>query len=795
MKKFISSVLVIIMILCSFPLSLANAEEFNLTIGSETVCNYNGETLVYTFTPTEQIEAVLYSKTDDEETDPSMEIYCNGEYVGFCDDEGVGYNFFYYGEFLKGNTYTFEINDYYGTSGNWVLVFRERTVESLEILNIPELYTDIYGNADFVYEGITVKINYIDPSLPSKAVTFTENDSETEVDGLPLCVDYYPEDSAVIAFYEGVTAEAEITVNQKPIKSFELFIPEKSRILYEDIDCVKTSFYDEEMSEYVETYVYSPVFANAAATITYEDDAVQTVTYNDDPLFFLMLENDLDSQFKTPWEVGLHPVTFTYQGFSETVTFELKKNPYVSAEITKAPDVTESLFEGIGYLSYDSDYNTYFHYDTSLSGISVLLKDEAGNETVISDELAVALKLKANTNQESEHWGIGDHSVEVYYGRMLAGSYTFTVSDVTLTDIDIVTKAEGAYYYEDSGDTAFLEDGLSVKLTLSNGSSENVNVEDFQKSNVGVTLNVYTDYDNEAENYFYTICNNTYSVAAEAVYFKKLSRSVTSLEIVTPPAKMTYVYDYGIDVYSLDLSNLTVDIYWSDGSVDTWTYSSDFEDGIGVFNNTVISLYIANNYMTCSAGDQYTTYYSEDYKNIKEYSLGTIKKNTEMTIDLGLPQITVYTFTPWDNGTYYFTSEGEKYSVIALYDENGTLLPEYITTDHILNGSTKAELSFDCVEGETYYVLLETFDLFQSEDDTTVDFTVDHTVFGDANGDGKVSIGDVLLVRKYIAGLIDEDSVNIDAADVNGDGRLTIGDVLFIRKYIAGLIDSFPVAT
>lgn len=795
MKKALSLILAVVMLLCSVSLSTAGAVSEQLVLNSEFLCNYNGEPLVYTFTPTQDITAVIYSITDDEETDPLLTVFCNGEYLNESDDDGKGYNYFLRIDFTAGNTYTFETSDYNGTPCQWTTVFKEPSVESIEIISVPGIYSDLYGNAIVNFEGTAVQLNYTDSSVPSKTVVFSEDHYETEVDGLILSLDFDEELSIFTASYEGVSDTVEVTVNKKTVTDFKIITPPVSNVLYEDLDCMKIYLFDEVTGTYVEAYIYSPKLVGATARITYDDETFTDLSYNSDPLFFLALENDLDSQLTNAWSVGTHTVTFSYEGFSDTVTFELKKNPYVSAEITKLPDNTKSLFEGVGYYTYDADFNSYFHYDTLLSGINVSLKDENGNETKITDDFSVTMKLTAVTDQETDHWNVGEHTVDVYYGNMYIGSYTYTVSDVTLTDIDILTKAEGAFYYADTDDTAFLEDGLSVKLTLSDGSTKNVNVKDFMTSNAGTILNVCEEYDETEENYYYTVCNEPSGLCSEAVYYTKLSRSVTSIYIVTPPAKMTYVYDYGIDVYSLDLSGLTVDIYWSDDSVDTWTYSDEFEDGIGVFNNTVIRLQITNDYITCSAGICNDTYYSEDYKNIKEYSLGTISKNTEMTVDLGISQITVYTFTPWDDGTYYFTSDGEKYSVIAVYDEYGSLLRDLITTDHILNGSTKAELSFDCIDGETYYILLEVFDLFENEGDTDVDFIVDHTVLGDTNGDGRVALNDVLLIRKHIAYIVNEDGLDIDAADVNGDGRVTISDVLLIRKYIAGIVTEFPRET
>ena len=61
--------------------------------------------------------------------------------------------------------------------------------------------------------------------------------------------------------------------------------------------------------------------------------------------------------------------------------------------------------------------------------------------------------------------------------------------------------------------------------------------------------------------------------------------------------------------------------------------------------------------------------------------------------------------------------------------------------------------------------------------------------FGDANGDGDVNIKDVLLMRRYIAGLVDDDEIDLDRADVDRSGSCDIKDVLRIRRFIAGLED------
>ena len=57
---------------------------------------------------------------------------------------------------------------------------------------------------------------------------------------------------------------------------------------------------------------------------------------------------------------------------------------------------------------------------------------------------------------------------------------------------------------------------------------------------------------------------------------------------------------------------------------------------------------------------------------------------------------------------------------------------------------------------------------------------------GDADGDGHVTMKDVLVIRKHIAGMTVD--IDLDAADADGDGGVTMKDVLLVRKFIAGLI-------
>ncbi|MBO4877684.1 MAG: leucine-rich repeat protein [Ruminococcus sp.] len=66
--------------------------------------------------------------------------------------------------------------------------------------------------------------------------------------------------------------------------------------------------------------------------------------------------------------------------------------------------------------------------------------------------------------------------------------------------------------------------------------------------------------------------------------------------------------------------------------------------------------------------------------------------------------------------------------------------------------------------------------------------------YGDANGDGKITVADAVAVLQYIANKdkypISEESLLY--ADCDGEAGITGGDAIMIQKYDAGIIDKFP---
>lgn len=66
------------------------------------------------------------------------------------------------------------------------------------------------------------------------------------------------------------------------------------------------------------------------------------------------------------------------------------------------------------------------------------------------------------------------------------------------------------------------------------------------------------------------------------------------------------------------------------------------------------------------------------------------------------------------------------------------------------------------------------------------------TNFGDVDGDGKISLVDVVLVQRSIANIIVLKDNQREQADVSGDEKISLTDVVNIQRYLAGIIKFFP---
>ena len=109
------------------------------------------------------------------------------------------------------------------------------------------------------------------------------------------------------------------------------------------------------------------------------------------------------------------------------------------------------------------------------------------------------------------------------------------------------------------------------------------------------------------------------------------------------------------------------------------------------------------------------------------------------------------------------------------------MMQEYLTASHA-NLCLYSDNSGDVVNVQSL-----TLYAFRESGATATATNVEPVLACDANGDGVINMKDVLVVRRYLAGLdVEYDTQN---TDVNSDGNINMKDVLMLRKFLAGIIE------
>ena len=141
-----------------------------------------------------------------------------------------------------------------------------------------------------------------------------------------------------------------------------------------------------------------------------------------------------------------------------------------------------------------------------------------------------------------------------------------------------------------------------------------------------------------------------------------------------------------------------------------------------------------------------------------------------ITLNYNQQAVTLISYSCKENVRIVETENGSL--TLSVSDINGEIERELITF--------KFEVNQEIAEGE--YKILE------AVSENTLEEVFDAIVInkpGDLNGDDKVNMADVLLLRRYLSGGYNV-SVNEIGADVNNDGKLNMADILLLRRYLAG---------
>ena len=214
---------------------------------------------------------------------------------------------------------------------------------------------------------------------------------------------------------------------------------------------------------------------------------------------------------------------------------------------------------------------------------------------------------------------------------------------------------------------------------------------------------------------------------ATTSYSAVVSNSISSVVVSANPVSANSGIT-GTGSYSLTVGNNAIKINCKSQSGDTRTYTININRQASAANNTNNN----NNTINSSVSISSSKYKIDTYVTGVEPNVSSdvIKKN----ISVSAGSIKILNSSGVENNGIVGT--GNK---IAVYDPNGNLVK-----------------------------------------------TVDIVIFGDVNGDGKVTIKDIMLTNRNILKKISLNGEYLEAADVNKDGKVTIKDIMLINNSILG---------
>ena len=178
--------------------------------------------------------------------------------------------------------------------------------------------------------------------------------------------------------------------------------------------------------------------------------------------------------------------------------------------------------------------------------------------------------------------------------------------------------------------------------------------------------------------------------------------------------------------------------------------------------------------------------------------------NVDVTIENN-PGILGATLTlTYDDGlTLVNATEGEAFSALMMTKPGAFTSPcnflwdgQEINAGNIKDGtilSLKFKISENANAGDEYAVNLsyasgDIFDANVQPIDIAINsgsISIVDYLPGDLNGDRTVNSGDIILLRRHVAGGYQQ-TINESAGDVNSDGKQNSGDIILIRRYVAG---------
>ncbi len=587
MKKLISILLTVIMIMTMIPLStvLTNAQELpKLELDKLVDITSDGDfgTIEYTFTPKTSDYYLLETYGDLD----TVAYVCNSEweFINEDDDGGSGFNFRLPAYLEKGKTYTYYVSLYdVEEVGTFQLLFTKMTqpvVCKLEVVKEPDVTQYYPGEIDYHgpdFTGIQVKGTFSDGST-----MIWDYDEDPYADMGDWLFEYggYEDDEIGRAFlyFKCGTAylEYELDIKEFDVESIEVVeVPQ-----YEIYENTSGYFYDDFYY-----YNYYNVLADSKIQVNFADGSSEIHRVDS---FVAGYHIDFyDNQVETHWTVGENPVVVFLNDVQTTLNIEILPCPFKSVTVNSAP--TRQYIFGEESFGYEDENGYYELYPYDLTGLSF---------TVTFNDNST--KTYTDADFDIDNWEIDGYQYDVesiytdktgtkqstLYYKGAEITYDISIVESHIESIEVLkgpdkTTYEDIYYADYTGMEVKInyKDGTSAKATANDETLKYVyNVNDFHyQIKVGDDfVIIYETYDYESDKVISIL-----SCAGEKAYYD---------QIVYTGSRYIDFIDF--DNISVSGKDMEVTLTYEDGEEETLVLdvvgsfgSSDYTDGFAMTEN------------------------------------------------------------------------------------------------------------------------------------------------------------------------------------------------------------------
>ena len=505
--------------------------------------------------------------------------------------------------------------------------------------------------------------------------------------------------------------------------------------MYEDIDA-ETYYHHPGASPYVDyTYKYYPCYGTTATAVLKDGTVVRcensTLTLDGKGYY---IEQYDDQERDSEWGVGHHTAHLIVMGVVADYDVEILENPVERFEFE---DVTlREGFDGYPAWDYSSDEG-YFHYYyepvcTAYMKDGSVIRSQDRELTVCGREFFIWPK----DDQNAPGWEAGEHTFHDTYGVCrVEGKATVVPADIESVVITDADRPLVTVNYNDGSSDEYVMRDFEVYGQYKDGYYGILHTDSLTfeiSANCATYRGAFCEYDRDVSLNFGDYTSNTLETFRwmKTEYMRKMLPTYVKAMYLKDGFRGGAAADFPVD----GAVSLAVNLL----SVDSVNGEYVYESGVGRFNK----------------------YKTEDVAASLDYLYG------EGTVDLAA-----------------YSRYGEEYTYVPEIDQKwygGDNTAAVIPTGSAVYYTPENE--YMDPDAESVYLFNRMDALFDKDGRLTgIYFRT-----CDVDGDGRITMKDVLKLRAAIAGTEAFTAGQTLRADVDGNGVVNLKDLLLLRKIVAG---------